>query len=239
MKRGLLGQGWNWTQVKTKQSNQVWKQPQRPAFHRKALQSGSRPPAAADMGFRWHICHRDNIHLSGDTSHHNELSPERRGDMTGPSEADRSITSRPHTLSISARSESGRCQCWMRHSNTEIQLQRTANRTFKLKLLPVCYALQWMGAVKMRGQTANKNITIIHTTPVHQLMFCEVKSYLFVRNKFISCFDSHSDGTHSLQRIQVMKCYISANLSWWRNSTLSSTNVNFCVNCSFKLNFSH
>ncbi len=30
-------------------------------------------------------------------------------------------------------------------------------------------ALQWMGAVRMRVQTADKNITIIHTTPVHQL----------------------------------------------------------------------
>ncbi len=29
--------------------------------------------------------------------------------------------------------------------------------------------LQWMGAVRTRVQTADKNITIIHTTPVHQL----------------------------------------------------------------------
>ncbi len=36
--------------------------------------------------------------------------------------------------------------------------------------------LQWMGAVRMRVQTADKNITIIHTTPVHQLMSCEVKT---------------------------------------------------------------
>ncbi len=28
--------------------------------------------------------------------------------------------------------------------------------------------LQWMGAVSMRVQTANKNITIIHTATVHQ-----------------------------------------------------------------------
>ncbi len=34
-------------------------------------------------------------------------------------------------------------------------------------------ALQWMGAVRMRVQTADKNITIIYTTPVHQLMSCE------------------------------------------------------------------
>ncbi len=45
-------------------------------------------------------------------------------------------------------------------------------------------ALQWMGAVRMRVQTADK-ITIIHTTPVHQLMLCEEKSCVFVRNKSI------------------------------------------------------
>ncbi len=28
---------------------------------------------------------------------------------------------------------------------------------------------QWMGAVRMRVQTSDKNITMIHTTPVHQL----------------------------------------------------------------------
>ncbi len=45
--------------------------------------------------------------------------------------------------------------------------------------------LQWMGAVRMRVQTADKNITIIHTTPVYQLIFYYVKSCVFVRNKFI------------------------------------------------------
>ncbi len=47
-------------------------------------------------------------------------------------------------------------------------------------------ALQWMGAVRMRAQTADKNITIIHTTPVQQLMSCDVKSCIFVRNKIIT-----------------------------------------------------
>ncbi len=37
--------------------------------------------------------------------------------------------------------------------------------------------LQWMGAVRMRVQTADKNITIIHTTPVHQLTSWEDKSW--------------------------------------------------------------
>ncbi len=40
----------------------------------------------------------------------------------------------------------------------------------------------------MRVQTADENITIIHTTPVHQLMSCEAKSCVFVRNKFIKMF---------------------------------------------------
>ncbi len=46
-------------------------------------------------------------------------------------------------------------------------------------------ALQWMGAVRMRVQTADKNITIIHTTASQQLMTWEVKSCVFVRNKSI------------------------------------------------------
>ncbi len=42
-----------------------------------------------------------------------------------------------------------------------------------------------MGAVRMRVQTADKNITIIHTTPVHQLTSWEDKSCVFVQNKSI------------------------------------------------------
>ncbi len=34
----------------------------------------------------------------------------------------------------------------------------------------------------MRVQTADKNFTIIHTTPVYQLTACEVKSCLFETN---------------------------------------------------------
>ncbi len=47
--------------------------------------------------------------------------------------------------------------------------------------------LQWMGAVRMRVQTADNNITSNphHSSPVHQLTSCEVKSYVFVRNKSI------------------------------------------------------
>ncbi len=46
--------------------------------------------------------------------------------------------------------------------------------------------LQWMGAVRMRVQTADKNIAVIHTTPGHQLTSWEVKSCMFIKmNKFI------------------------------------------------------
>ncbi len=37
-------------------------------------------------------------------------------------------------------------------------------------LVHKCMLFKWMGAVRIRVQTADKNITIIHTTPVHQLM---------------------------------------------------------------------
>ncbi len=45
----------------------------------------------------------------------------------------------------------------------------------------------WMGAVRMRVQTA-RFITIIHTTPVHQLTSWEVISCMFVRSKSIKMF---------------------------------------------------
>ncbi len=41
-------------------------------------------------------------------------------------------------------------------------------------------ALQWMGAVRMRIQTADKNI---HTSPVHQSTSCETETCMFGRNK--------------------------------------------------------
>ncbi len=47
--------------------------------------------------------------------------------------------------------------------------------------------LQWMGAVRMRVQTADNhnNEKVIHTTPVHQLTSGENKSCVFVQNKYI------------------------------------------------------
>ncbi len=37
--------------------------------------------------------------------------------------------------------------------------------------IPILPILQWMGAVRMKVQTADKNITVIHTTPVHPLTY--------------------------------------------------------------------
>ncbi len=45
-----------------------------------------------------------------------------------------------------------------------------------------------MGAIRIRVQTADKNNSVIHTTPVHQLMPCEEKSCVLVRNKSIKAF---------------------------------------------------
>ncbi len=40
----------------------------------------------------------------------------------------------------------------------------------KCSIISLAHQWMWMGAVRMRVQTADKNITIIHTTPVHQSM---------------------------------------------------------------------
>ncbi len=73
-----------------------------------------------------------------------------------------------------------------------------------------------MGAVRMRVQTADKNITIIHKSV---LILLSMEKYFTMKQRFnkmlndglewcgllvdycdvfISCLDSHSDGTHSL-----------------------------------------
>ncbi len=48
------------------------------------------------------------------------------------------------------------------------------------------HLLQWMGAV-MKVQTTDKNNNpqVIHTTPGHQLLSCEEKNCMFIRNKSI------------------------------------------------------
>ncbi len=50
--------------------------------------------------------------------------------------------------------------------------------------------LEWMAVIRMRVQTADKNISIIHTTTVDQLTSWEVKSCIFAMNKSIKIFES-------------------------------------------------
>ncbi len=62
---------------------------------------------------------------------------------------------------------------------------------------------------------------------------------------FISCLDSHSDGTHSLQRIHCWDSDATFLQIWWRNKLISilgdpkvstlSANFHFWVNYSFKM----
>ncbi len=83
-------------------------------------------------------------------------------------------------------------------------------------------ALQWMGAVRMRVQTADKNITIIHTTPVHQLTSWEDKSW----NK--SIFKTFLTLNHCF--LQKYKSRIHNNTSWIRSeSGEKSAQINHCL----------
>ncbi len=79
-------------------------------------------------------------------------------------------------------------------------------------------ALQWKGAVRMRVQTADKNISqtsyilqthsfSLHKTLTDGLEWCGLLVDYW--DVFISCLDSHSDGTHSLQRIH-----------WWASDVI-------------------
>ncbi len=47
-------------------------------------------------------------------------------------------------------------------------------------------ALQWMGAVRLRVQTADKNITIIHSSPSNNILWSEK---LYVCKKQIHYYD--------------------------------------------------
>ncbi len=65
-----------------------------------------------------------------------------------------------------------------------------------------------MGAIRMRVQTADTNITTIHTTSVHTAFYKTLIDGLescgllvYYCDVCIICLDSHSDGTHLLQRI--------------------------------------
>ncbi len=67
--------------------------------------------------------------------------------------------------------------------------------------------LKWMGAVRIIVQIADKN-TIKHRLQVKTLNM--LKYYLWIIVRFlISCLNSHSDGTHSLQSIH-----------WWASDVM-------------------
>ncbi len=65
--------------------------------------------------------------------------------------------------------------------------------------------LQWMGAVRMRVQTADKNSLLLTNMQLFTLQDIndELESFGLL------CLDSHSDGTHSLQRIH-----------WWASDAM-------------------
>ncbi len=61
---------------------------------------------------------------------------------------------------------------------------------FRVRELDPMDPLQWMGAIRIRVQTADKNnnAQVIYTTPVHQLTSCEVKSCMSVINQDVFFF---------------------------------------------------
>ncbi len=58
-----------------------------------------------------------------------------------------------------------------------------ADRCLNMSLMTSCSVRESEWEFKQLIKTLQK---VIHTTPVHQLMSCEAKSYLFVRNKSIT-----------------------------------------------------
>ncbi len=71
--------------------------------------------------------------------------------------------------------------------------------------------LQWMGAVRIRVQTVKKYTQLFTSQDINGLEWCGLlMDYCDV---FISCLVSHSDGTHSLQRIHWWESDVI--LNWW------------------------
>ncbi len=80
-------------------------------------------------------------------------------------------------------------------------------------------ALQWMGAVRMRVQTADKNITIIHTTPEHQLTSWDLvgnKSIIkiFLHSNFRQTYDSMIHNYLDLF-LTNMQLFTPQDINWW------------------------
>ncbi len=93
---------------------------------------------------------------------------------------------------------------WISHSNHQFHLNSfSINLSFQevdklwsrfreMKYYIPCTLmdpLQWMGAVRMRVQAADKSMTIIHNTILDdKSMFCKVKSCIFVIKNYIIMF---------------------------------------------------
>ncbi len=71
------------------------------------------------------------------------------------------------------------------------------------------------GAVRMRVQTADKNITSVSYkhTAFHLRCLLMYRACVDYCDVFISCLDSHSDGTHSLQSNPLVS-------KWWNATFL-------------------
>ncbi len=57
---------------------------------------------------------------------------------------------------------------------------------------------------------------LLHKTWINELGSCGL--LVNYCNVFISCLDSHSDGTHSLQRIHCWASDVMLNLFWWKTN---------------------
>ncbi len=82
------------------------------------------------------------------------------------------------------------------------------------------YALLWPEASILKW-TAKWWICVLHSFLLHKTWINELGSCgLLVNycNVFISCLDSHSDGTHSLQRIHCWASDVMLNLFWWKTN---------------------
>ncbi len=77
-------------------------------------------------------------------------------------------------------------------------------------------SLQWMGAVRMRVQTADKNITIIHTTPVHQL---RNKSIIMVSLTSNCCKQSKCESSIDSIALSSGKSHLNQEGNMHRSST--------------------
>ncbi len=97
---------------------------------------------------------------------------------------------------------------------------------FRVRELDPMDPLQWMGAIRMRVQTADKNnnAQVIYTTPILKLISCEVKSCMSVINHqdvfFFFLLQTIVSGSNmcplSIKNVLKLKCLNDGFVSsWW------------------------